>query len=67
MISITGLQDYAVNKRMAPSIELEVAIERLLVEGLTDSEPLGEIGRLGAGLAIQRAVEEEAALLGRTR
>ncbi len=45
------------NKRVAPSVELEAAIERL-----------GEIGRLGARLAIQRAVEEEVdAFLGRTR
>ena len=56
------------NKRVAPSVELEAAIERLLAEGLADAERLGEIGRLGARLAIQRAVEEEVdAFLGRTR
>jgi putative transposase len=62
------LEDYAVNKRVAPSVELEAAIERLLAEGLADAERLGELGRLGARLAIQRAVEEEVdAFLGRTR
>jgi len=57
-----------VNKRVAPSIELEAAIERLLAEGLTDSERLAEIGRLRARLVLQRAIEEEVdAFLGRTR
>jgi putative transposase len=61
------LEDYAVNKRVAPSVELEAAIERLLAEGLADAERLGELGRLGARLAIQLAVEEEVdAFLGRT-
>ncbi|HKF19250.1 MAG TPA: IS256 family transposase [Candidatus Dormibacteraeota bacterium] len=56
------------NKRVAPSVELEAAIERLLAERLTDSERLAEIGRLGARLALQRAIEEEVdAFLGRTR
>ncbi len=56
------------NKRVAPSVELEAAIEQLLTEGLTDSERLAEIGRLGARLAIQGAIEEEVdAFLGRTR
>jgi putative transposase len=53
------LEDYAVKKRVAPSIELEAAIERLLSEGLGDAEGLAEIGRLGARLAIQRGMEEE--------
>ena len=56
------------NKRVAPSVELEAAIERLVVEGVMDAERLAEIGRLGARLAIQRAVEEEVeTFLGRTR
>ncbi|HXM56553.1 MAG TPA: transposase [Candidatus Dormibacteraeota bacterium] len=60
------------NKRVAPSVELEAAIEGLLTgglaEGLTDAERLAEIGRLGARLAIQRGVEEEVdAFLGRMR
>jgi putative transposase len=62
------LEDYAVKKRVAPSIELEAAIERLLSEGLGDAEGLAEIGRLGARLAIQRGIEQEVdAFLGRTR
>jgi putative transposase len=69
---ITELEDYAVDKRVAPSVELEAAIERLLTgglaEGLTDAERLAEIGRLGARLALQRGVEDEVdAFLGRTR
>ncbi len=56
------------NKRVAPSVELEAAIERLLTEGLGDAERLAEIGRLGARLAIQRGIEDEVdAFLGRTR
>jgi len=66
------LEDYAVNKRVAPSVELQAAIERLLTgdlaEGLANAERLAEIGRLGARLALQRGVEEEVdAFLGRTR
>jgi hypothetical protein len=56
---ITELEDYAVNKRVAPSVELEAAIERLLAEGLVDAERLAEIGRLGPRLTLQRAVEKE--------
>ena len=60
------------NKRVAPSVELQAAIERLLTgdlaEGLANAERLAEIGRLGARLALQRGVEEEVdAFLGRTR
>ena len=54
--------------RMAPSAALEAAIEELLAKGLGDSERLAEIGRLGARLVLQRAVEEEVtAFLGRGR
>jgi transposase-like protein len=62
------LEDYAVTTRIAPSAALEAAIEELLAEGLGDSERLAEIGRLGARLVLQRAVEEEVtAFLGRGR
>jgi len=45
-----------------------VAIEELLAEGLGDGERLAEIGRLGARLVLQRAVEDEVtAFLGRAR
>jgi putative transposase len=57
-----------VNTRIAPSAALEAAIEELLAEGLGDGERLAEIGRLGARLVLQRAVEEEVtAFLGRAR
>jgi len=47
---------------------LEAAIEELLSEGLGDSEQLAEVGRLGARLVLQRALEEEVAeFLGRAR
>ncbi len=56
------------NKRLPPSAALEAAIDELLSEGLGDAEQLAEIGRLGARLVLQRAVEEEAAeFLGRAR
>ena len=45
--------------RIAPSAALETAIEEMLGEGLGDGERLAEIGRLGARLVLQRAVEEE--------
>jgi len=57
-----------VTTRIAPSVALEVAIEELLAEGLGDGERLAEIGRLGARLVLQRAVEDEVtAFLGRAR
>jgi putative transposase len=57
-----------VTTRIAPSAALEAAIEELLAEGLGDGERLAEIGRLGARLVLQRAVEEEVtAFLGRAR
>jgi hypothetical protein len=62
------LEDYAGTSRIAPSAALEAAIEELLAEGLGDSERLAEIGRLGARLVLQQAVEEEVtAFLGRGR
>jgi putative transposase len=57
-----------VTTRIAPSAALEAAIEEFLAEGLGDGERLAEIGRLGARLVLQRAVEEEVtAFLGRAR
>jgi putative transposase len=55
--------------RIAPSARLEQQIEELLTDGLgKDGEHLAELGRLGARLVLQRAVDEEvAAFLGRAR
>ena len=55
--------------RIAPSARLEAQIAELLSAGLGDAgEQLSELGRLGARLVLQRAVEEEvAAFLGRAR
>ena len=54
--------------RVAPSAVLESAIEELLSQGLSDAEHLAEIGRLGARLVLQKALEEEVAnFLGRAR
>lgn len=55
-------------KRVAPSAALEAAIDELLSEGLGDAEQLAEMGRLGARLVLQRALEEEVVeFLGRAR
>ncbi len=55
--------------RIAPSARLEEQISELLIGGLgEDGEHLAALGRLGARLVLQRAVEEEvAAFLGRAR
>ena len=54
--------------RVAPSETLEAAIAGVLAEGVGTGERLGELGRLGARLILQRAVEEEvAAFLQRAR
>jgi putative transposase len=55
--------------RIAPSARLEEQIEELLTNGLgEDGEHLAQLGRLGARLVLQRAVDEEvAAFLGRAR
>ncbi len=54
--------------RIAPSAKIEEAIEEVLLGGLDDADRLSELGRLGARLVLQRAVEEEVtAFLGRTR
>ncbi len=54
--------------RIAPSAKLESEIEQLLEQGLTDTARLAELGRLGARLVLQRAVEDEVtSFLGRDR
>ena len=48
--------------RVAPSARLEAQIADLLSSGLSEEgEHLAELGRLGARLVLQRAVEEEVA------
>ncbi len=55
-------------KRIAASEILQQAIEELSAEGLHHLEKLTELGRLGARLVLQRAVEDEATeFLGRAR
>ena len=56
-------------ERIAPSARLEAQIEELLGDELAaNSEKLAELGRLGARLVLQRAVEDEVtAFLGRAR
>jgi putative transposase len=57
-----------VERRIAPSLEIEEAIEEVLLGGLGDPDRLSELGRLGAQLVLHRAVEEEVtAFLGRAR
>src|SRR6516164_6691893 len=55
--------------RIAPSVVLEQQIEELLTNGFGEAgQHLAELGRLGARLVLQRAVDEEvAAFLGRAR
>jgi putative transposase len=54
--------------RIAPSARLEAQIAELLSAGLGDADKLAELGRLGARLVLQRAVEDEVtAFLGRAR
>ena len=56
------------DRRIAPSIQIEAAIEAALLHGLEAPDRLSELGRLGARLVLQRAVEDELeAFLGRAR
>ena len=48
-------------RRIAPSVQIEATIEAVLTGGLADPDALSTLGRLGAQLILQRAVEEEAA------
>jgi transposase-like protein len=45
--------------RIAPSARVERRIAEVLAGGIADADQLAEIGRLGAQLVLQRAVEEE--------
>jgi len=57
-----------VERRIAPSVQIEAAIEAALLNGLDDPDRLSELGRLGARLVLHRAVEDEVtAFLGRAR
>jgi transposase-like protein len=57
-----------VEQRIAPSVQIEAAIEAALTGGLADPDALSTLGRLGAQLVLQRAVEDEvAAFLRRAR
>lgn len=56
------------NSRVAASERLVEQIDAILLDGVTDPDRLGELGRLGAQLVIQRAMDDEvAAFLGRAR
>ena len=56
------------DRRIAPSVQIEPAIEAALLTGFEDPDRLSELGRLGARLVLQRAVEDELeAFLGRAR
>ena len=46
-------------KRVAPSTLLEEAIGALLESGTPAGEKLAKVGRLGARLVLQRAIDEE--------
>jgi putative transposase len=52
---------YAVRRTVPPSAEIQASIDKLMSRGLVDDSQkmLSELGRLGARLIIQRAVEEE--------
>jgi len=57
-----------VERRIAPSTRIEAAIEAVLLDGISGPDELSQLGRLGAQLILQRAVEDEmAAFLGRAR
>ena len=56
------------DRRIAPSVQIEEAIEAVLLDGISGPDQLSQLGRLGAQLILQRAVEEEVAIfLGRSR
>jgi len=57
-----------VNSRVAASARLVERIDAIVLDGVSDPNRLAELGRLGAQLVIQRAMEDEVtAFLGRTR
>src|SRR5437763_11198358 len=57
----TMKEAYAVRRTVPPSAEIQAEIDKLLSRGMVDDPQrmLGELGRLGARLIIQRAVEDE--------
>ena len=56
------------DRRIAPSVQIEAAIEAALTDGVAGADQLSQLGRLGAQLILQRAVEDELeAFLGRAR
>ena len=56
------------DRRIPPSARIEADIEALLLAGTDQPDRLSELGRLGAQLILQRAVEDEVtAFLGRAR
>src|SRR5207248_4629768 len=57
----TMKEAYAVRRTVPPSAEIQASIDKLLSKGMVDDpqKMLSELGRLGARLIIQRAVEEE--------
>ena len=56
------------DRRIAPSVQIEAAIEAALLDGFEEPARLSELGRLGARLVLQRAVEDELeTFLGRAR
>ena len=56
------------NSRVAASERLVERIDAIVLDGVSDPNRLAELGRLGAQLVIQRAMEDEVtAFLGRTR
>src|SRR5665213_361732 len=66
----TMKEAYAVKRTVPPSAEIQASIDKLLSKGMVDDpqKMLSELGRLGARLIIQRAVEEEfETWLGRAR
>ena len=50
------------DRRIAPSVQIEAAIEAALLNGLAEPDRLSELGRLGARLGLQRAAEGEIAI-----
>jgi len=57
-----------VDRRIAPSVQVEAAIAAALLTGFEEPDRLTELGRLGARLVLQRALEDElAAFPGRAR
>jgi transposase-like protein len=50
-----------VERRIARSTRIEEAIERVLLDGINSPDQLSQLGRLGAQLILQHAVEDQMA------